>query len=238
MQLEQPLDKLSGLSVVIPVYKENPIIVENLYNELTALGAEVIVVDDGSHMDLDIPYITYPGNVGYGYAIKTGIINCSNDVVCTADGDGQHEISDIIVLYKTYRLVNECKMIVGSRFNLKEDFHRWFFRKILNFIASCISGHYLQDLNSGLRLFDKKMAVGYSPILCDTFSFTTSLTMSVVTDNHKMFYVPINVQPRKYGKSRVKLIKDGVVTLYYIVWVGLALRTRGIRAWIRNLGSR
>lgn len=231
MPSKLPLDELS---VVIPVYKEDPKIVTSLYTELTAQGAEVIVVDDGSNMDLDIPYITYPGNVGYGYAIKQGLQCATKDVVCTIDGDAQHKPEDVVTLYTAYKLVKDCKMVVGSRFNLKEVFHRWFFRKILNFIASCISGHYLQDLNSGMRVFDRKMAIDYSPILCDTFSFTTSLTMSVVTDNHKMFYMPIDVQPRAYGKSRVKLIRDGLVTLYYIVWVGLALRTRKLRACIRG----
>src|SRR3990167_3607241 len=91
------------------------------------------------------------------------------------------------------------------------------------------------DLNSGMRLFDRKIALGYLPILCDTFSFTTSLTMSIVTDGHKMTYFPINVQPRAFGKSRVRLVRDGFVTLYFICWVGLALRTRKLRKWMRSL---
>lgn len=231
---------LNNLSVVVPCHKENPMIVATLYTELTGCGAEVIIVDDGNSMDMPngMPYVTYPGQVGYGYAIKEGIKKATRALICTADGDGQHTVSDIQKLYAVFNMVSDCKMVIGQRWNLKETSHRWVGRKVLNFMASCINGHYHNDLNSGLRIFDRKLAVGYLPILCDTFSFTTSLTMAMVTDNHKTFCFPIDVKPRTYGKSHVKVIKDGIVTLYYIIWVGVALRTRGIRAWIRNLIGR
>ena len=45
----------------------------------------------------------------------------------------------------------------------------------------------------------------------------------------------IKVAERPHGKSHVKVVKDGLVTLKYILWIGLALRTRRIRAWLRSL---
>ncbi len=227
---------LQGLSVVIPVYKEEPGFLNKTYSDLQSLGAEVIIVDDGNTVDLDVPHLSYEPNMGYGFALKTGIRRAYNSVVLTCDGDGQHTVADIIKLYKVFNMIDDCGMVVGSRWNLKENKLRWLGRKCLNFLASLISGHYMVDLNSGMRIFKKEIALGYSPILCDTFSFTTSLTMSVVTDGHKMAYFPINVQQRNQGKSRVRLLRDSWVTLYYIVWVGLALRTRRIRAWLRFRG--
>lgn len=227
---------LQGISVVIPVHREDPMIVATLYTELTNLGAEVIIVDDGNTMQMpdNMPYITYPAHVGYGYAIKQGIKRATKNTICTIDGDGQHEVQDVIKLYTAYKLVKNCKMVVGQRWGLAEKPLRFFGRKILNFIASTLSCHYTQDLNSGMRVFDREIALGYSPILCDTFSFTTSLTMSIVTDGHKFFYMPIEVKPRLKGKSHVKVVKDGLITLWYILSIGIALRTRGIRAWIRR----
>lgn len=229
---------MKDLTVIMPVYKEDSVVVTKTYCELSILGCQVIVVDDGNFMaDLpdEVRTITYPAHMGYGYAIKQGIKAADTPIVCTVDGDGQHTASDVQSLYTVYKIDNAMKMVVGQRWNLKEAPFRWLFRKILNFIASLISGHYMADLNSGMRMFDKKMAEGYSPILCDTFSFTTSLTMSVVTDGHKMAYFPINVKKRAVGKSRVRLLQDGLVTLYYIIWVGSALRTRRIRAWLRSV---
>jgi glycosyltransferase involved in cell wall biosynthesis len=228
---------MRDLTVVIPVYKENFSIVKRLHDEVKDLGANVIVVDDGNTMNLPkyISHITYPKHVGYGNAIKKGIEAADTDIICVIDGDGQHQPEDVQKLYLVYKMSNS-KMTVGCRWNLEEKPVRWWGRKIINFFASCLAGHYLLDLNSGMRVFDRKLAIGYSPILCDTFSFTPSLTMSMVTDGHKISWFPIDVLPRAHGKSRVKVVKDGFITLYYIVWIGIAIRTRGLRAWFRTLG--
>ena len=230
---------MNDLTVIIPCYNENPQIVSKTYLDLISMNCTVIVVDDGSTMDLPdyVKTIRYQPQMGYGYAIKQGIKAAETTLVCSMDGDGQHDVEDVKKLYTVYKMIPDCKMVVGSRWNLNEVWYRWTFRKLLNFLASCISTHYMVDLNSGIRVFDKKLASDYSNILCDTFSFTTSLTMSIVTDNYKMAYFPIDVKPRAYGKSRVKLLRDGLVTLYYIVWVGLALRTRGLRKWLRHIAG-
>lgn len=225
---------MNDLSIVIPVYKEDPETVENIYRELKKAGAEVIVVDDGSGMDLDIPHVTYFENVGYGYAIKMGIDKATRPLILTMDGDGQHTVSDALKLYKAFKLAGDFDMVVGMRHDLKEKSHRSIGRKVLNFIASLIANHYLIDLNSGMRIFKRDLAINYKAITCDTFSFTTSLSMALITDGYKAFYFPINVQQRTIGKSHVKVVKDGLVTLYYIVWVGLALRTRKFRAWLNG----
>lgn len=224
-------------TVIIPVYNEDVTVVTRIYCELALMGFNVIVVDDGSNMDLpdDFNVISYPANVGYGYAIKQGIKAANTPIIMTMDGDNQHTSSDAQKLYQVYKMIDNCKMVVGQRWDLKEKPIRWMGRKVFNFIGSLISGHYLNDLNSGMRIFDAKLAKGYEPILCDTFSFTTSLTMAMVTDRHKFTYFPIDVKPRAYGKSHVRLVTDGLITLYYIVWVGLALRTRSIRAALRKL---
>ena len=156
----------------------------------------------------------------------------------TLDGDGQHTIEDAKKLYTICKLIGTHDMVVGCRWNLNETPVRWLGRKVLNFIASVIAGHYLVDLNSGMRIFRKEAMFGYLPILCNAFSFTTSLTMSMVADGKPVAYIPINVQPRVHGKSRVKVIKHGIITLRYILWIGFAMRTRGIRAWARKLLGR
>jgi polyisoprenyl-phosphate glycosyltransferase len=231
------MSNLEGLTVVIPAHKEDPAFITKTYCELQMMGAYVIVVDDGNTMELpdEVNVVTYPAHMGYGYAIKQGIQRAETNIICTMDGDGQHTVEDVVKLYTVYKLISNCRMLVGARWCIKEKPHRWIGRKILNFIASLIGGHYMVDLNSGMRIFDKYLAIGYSPILCDTFSFTTSLTMSMVTDNHKIAYFPIDVKPRSHGSSHVKVVKDGLITLYYIVWIGIALRTRKLRKWLRSL---
>lgn len=223
---------MNDISIVIPVYKEQPEFLERTYTELTAKGAEVIVVNDGDFVDLTFKHVAYRPQMGYGYAIKQGVKQATRKYVMTLDGDGQHTIEDVLRLYKVLQIAPDFDMIVGMRYGLAEKPHRWLGRKILNFIASIIAGHYLIDLNSGMRIFRRDLALGYSPILCDTFSFTTSLSMAIIADGHRVFYFPITVKDRNFGKSRVRVVRDGLITLYYITWVGIAMRTRGLRNWL------
>lgn len=223
---------MDDLSIVIPCYQEDHKILEDLKKSLIELGAEVIIVDDGSK-DPFPDAIKHGCNYGYGAALMTGIKNSTRPIVMTADGDGQHQLRDIQNLYTVFKMLN-VDMIIGVRRLKHEKFHRYIGRKILNTIASIIAFYWLADLNSGLRIFRKDIVLGYHPILCKRFSFTTSLTLSMLLDGYKLEWFPISVKDREHGKSHVKVIKDGFITLYYILRIGFALRTRRIRGWIRR----
>jgi len=225
---------MDDLSVVIPSFNEDHSIINNLVAELVSLGSEVIVVDDGSSNPFPTA-IKHGTNFGYGSALMTGIRNSTRDIVLTMDGDNQHTVSEIVKLYHAYKLMGNVDMVIGTRRLKKESLIRFLGRKALNWTASLICTYWIQDLNSGARIFKKKIVMGYFPILCKTFSFTTSLTISMMTDGYKVEFFPINVQERTHGKSRVKVVRDGIVTLYYILRNGFALRTRKLREWLRNI---
>ena len=164
----------------------------------------------------------------------TGIKNATRHIILTADGDFQHTTSEIVKLYHAFKLMESPDMLIGVRRLKKETTLRFLGRKMLNWTASLLCLNWIPDLNSGARIFKRSVAISYFPILCRTFSFTTSLTISMMCDNYKVEYFPIKVEDRKEGKSRVKVWKDGWITLKYIIWIGLGLRTRGIRAWLRT----
>jgi glycosyltransferase involved in cell wall biosynthesis len=224
---------LDDLTIVIPSYNESHEIIRKTVTELKSIGAEVIVVDDGS----DEPYpdaIKHGANFGYGSALMTGIKNATRPLILTADGDGQHQVSEIVKLYHAFKLMGNADMVIGVRRLENESVTRFIGRKLLNWTASLICTYWISDLNSGLRIFRRDIGISYFPILCRTFSFTTSLTISMMTDKRRVEFFPINVIDRAVGKSRVKLVKDGITTLYYILRNGFALRTRGIRAFLRQ----
>ena len=228
---------MEDLTIVIPSYNENHDTIRKTVKELKSLGADVIVVDDGS----ESPYadsIKHGVNQGYGSALMTGIKNASRDLVMTIDGDGQHEVTEAVRLYHAMKLMPSADMVIGTRRIENERIHRFIGRKFLNWTASIICTYWLPDLNSGARIFKRRIAIGYFPILCRTFSFTTSLTISMLADKYRVEWFPINVAARNQGKSRVHVVRDGWITLKYIIWIGLALRTRGLRSWLRQLHSR
>lgn len=228
---------MDDCSIIIPSFNESHEILQKLFEELTSVGAEVIVVDDGSKEPFP-KAIKHGSNFGYGSALMTGIKNATRPLILTADGDGQHSIKEIIKLYHAFKLIENADMVVGVRKIPKEPVLRFLGRKFLNWTASLVCMYWLSDLNSGCRIFKRSIALGYFPILCKTFSFTTSLTISMMTDKYKVEFFPINVAERAYGKTRVKVIKDGLITLFYILRNGFALRTRGIRSIWRGLIQR
>ena len=226
------MDNLSEVTIVIPTFNENHSALFILQNSLEAMGAEVIVVDDGSAD----PYphaIKHGVNMGYGQSLMTGISKASRSIIITMDGDGQHRTKDALNLYNVWKMLDVDMVIGARRLDYEKPLRMWG-RKCLNLIASFFTGRFLPDLNSGMRIFRRDIAKGYFPILCKTFSFTTSITMSFFCDNYKVEWFPIKVASRPHGKSHVKVVKDGLVTLWYILWIGSALRTRRIRAWLRE----
>jgi len=228
---------MQDLAIVIPTINESHEILSHLKTELESLGAEVIVVDDGSENPFPSS-IKHGTNFGYGSALMTGIKNATRDIILTIDGDGQHSVSECVKLYHAFKLMQTADMVIGVRRLKNESPIRFLGRKFLNWTASLVCTYWLPDLNSGARIFKRHIAIGYFPILCKRFSFTTSLTISMMCDKYQVEFFPILINDRKHGKTRVKVIRDGIVTLWYILKLGFALRTRGIRSWRRKLFSR
>ena len=223
---------MSNLSVIIPAYNEFK--VAEAIKEFELYNIEVIVVDDGSDIPIKEATVRHEKNMGYGSALKTGIRHATRDWIITMDGDGQHQVIDVIKLWLYSQLI-DVDMIVGVRKIKEVGKLRIWGRAFLNLTASILAGIWLPDLNSGLRIFRRDLALKYEKILCNTYSFTTSLTLMHLIDGHRVEWMPIEVQKRAQGKSKVKVIHHGFVTLYYILRIGLALRTRRIREWKRKL---
>jgi hypothetical protein len=81
---------------------------------------------------------------------------------------------------------------------------KWFITKLANYL----SGQKIPDLNSGLRAFNRKIAVEFFSILPNGFSFTTTLTLALLCNGYSVKYIPINYHPR-IGISKIEPLKDG-----------------------------
>lgn len=228
------------VSVVIPVRDESKEVVANLKYTLETLQAydfpsymrEVIVVDDGSKTPIPQATIRFDEPRGYGAALKAGIQRATGTLILTMDGDAQHSAWDAARLLDFFCYFPENAMVIGDR-RLKERGKRLWGRKGLNWIASLFAHKWIPDSNSGLRIFRREVAMSYLPILSDQFSFTTSLTLSMLADGYQVDWLPIRVAPRWQGSTKVRVWRDGWRTLKLIVWIGLALNTRSLRRWLR-----
>jgi len=222
-----------GVTIVVPAYNEERGI-EGVVSRLSALElgvpVEVLVVDDGS-VDgtasvLEGLRARYPRlrvtrhreNRGYGAALKTGFGLASHAVVVITDADGTYPENRIGELLAC--IDDGAEMAVGSRTGADVQIPlvrrpaKWMLRRLAEFL----SGTRIPDLNSGLRAMRKELVLRYRPILPRGFSFTTTITLASLTNDHRVDWVPIDYKKRE-GRSKIRPIRD---TLGF---TGLILRT-------------
>jgi glycosyltransferase involved in cell wall biosynthesis len=217
------------LTVVIPAYNEGSVIAVTVFDvqkviEMNNLhGAEIIVVDDGSSdKTAEMSHksgaatISHPHNIGYGRSLKDGIRAAKNDTIVITDADGTYPIDMIPVLLSEYE--KGFNMVVGARQgeNYDESFKKKSLRLVLKKLVEFTAGRKIPDINSGLRVFSKKEVLPYFSKLCDTFSFTTSLTLAYMMNGMFVKYVPIDYMKRE-GTTKVRLFRDSMRTMQFIV---------------------
>jgi glycosyltransferase involved in cell wall biosynthesis len=107
------------IAIIIPAHNEAYRIGE-VINKCVKYG-KVFVIDDGSKdatailsRSLGAEVYCHPKNMGYGYAIKTGLaVTKKFDTVITIDGDNQHDADD---MPKLIQASNYADVVIGSRF--------------------------------------------------------------------------------------------------------------------------
>lgn len=117
------------------------------------------------------------------------------------------------------RLYNEgFDMAVGQRHgtHYRQSALKMPLRAVLRFLVELTAGRRIPDINSGLRVFSRTAAMKYFPHLCDTFSFTTSMTLGYMMTRRFVTYHKIEYFERT-GKSKVRLFRDSLKTLQYII---------------------
>jgi len=220
-------------SVVIPAYNEEDAIkptiefIEKTLKELNLEGCELVIVDDGSTdktseilKEYDnssfVKVVRHPHNLGYGRSLKDGISAASNDSIVIIDCDLTYPFEKVKELFELY--AQGFDMVVGARTGkfYKESVIKSPLRKILRFLVEFSAGRSIPDINSGFRMFSKKTVTTYFKHLCETFSFTTSMTLAYMMTGKTVKYFDIPYHERE-GKTKVKLFKDSMRTLQYIV---------------------
>lgn len=204
---------IDGVSIVIPAFNEEngvgPVIRE-LQDILQKSGirGEVIVVDDGSAdatakvaAEAGARVIRHRSNRGYGAALKTGITVASFDIIAITDADRTYPSSEIPALLQE---LENADMVVGARIgkNVKIPAIRKPAKWVLNRLANYVADAKIPDLNSGLRVFRREIAMQYFPILPDQFSFTSTITLAMHCDKYAVVYLPIDYLQRT-GKSKI-----------------------------------
>lgn len=227
------------LSIVIPAYNEQDSI-GSVLADLKALLSqhgiehEVLVIDDGSTdataqraAAAGARVLRHHSNRGYGAALKTGVTAAAYPVVAITDADGTYPNE---YLPQMLEQIEQADMVVGARTGAKVNIPlvrrpaKW----ALNRLANFVSGFHIPDINSGLRVFRRDVALQYFPILPDQFSWTTTITMAMLCDKYAVRFIPIDYRKR-VGKSKITPWDAGTFT---ILILRMAVLFRPLRVFL------
>jgi glycosyltransferase involved in cell wall biosynthesis len=206
----QPVD----LAIIIPAYNEADGIVRTIERVRDALhgidvSSEIVVVDDGSSDDTGaraavtgVRLLTHVENLGYGAALKTGILQARAPVVAIMDGDCSYDPGAIPELYAK---IEHADMVVGARRlssggnSLARGAGKW----VLGRFAGFLAGRRIPDVNSGQRVMRRDVVHRYLHLLPSGFSFTTTLTLAMVSNGHRVVHVPV-AYTKRVGRSKLR----------------------------------
>jgi glycosyltransferase involved in cell wall biosynthesis len=208
--------KDKNVSIIIPAYDEGHTI-GDVIRRIRALypDFEIIVINDGSKdntavvsRDAGALVYSHPYNIGNGAAIKSGVRFASGKILVFIDGDGQHNPEDISKMLEYFP---DYDMVVGAR--PKESQASWMRavgNRVFNWLASYVAKFSVQDLTSGFRAVKSDIAHNFLYLLPNTYSYPTTLTLAVLRNGRSVKYIPIKMESRAKGKSKINLFRDGV----------------------------
>ncbi len=229
----------SKISLIIPVFNEAAEI-KNFFNELKHCDFnkinEIIFVDDYSsdnsidlidknitqfkenNFEVNIFLINNLKNRGYGFSIKKGISESSNDIIAIIDLDSTYKIEDLNTMSKMFIDDYNLKydLIAGQRdINSRNTSQlKILGKKLINLITNFCFDEKIVDYNSGLRIFNKTKFLRHSKLMSNRFSLTTSMTISFLNENYDIKFHKIKYDERT-GESKLKT-KDFFRFLYTI----------------------
>jgi glycosyltransferase involved in cell wall biosynthesis len=224
----------AGLTIIVPAYNEEQGIAGVLQwvrgaLERSSREYEVLVIDDGSAdrtaelaEQAGARVIRHRGNRGYGEALKTGIQQAAYDWIAIIDADGSYPADEIPALAEH---LARADMVVGARTKAGSAIPliRRPAKAVLTWLASYLTEASIPDLNSGLRLFRRSLALEFLHILPSGFSFTTTITMAALNNGYTVEYVAVDYMKRT-GSSKIRPIRDTMNFLMLILRMTLLFR--------------
>lgn len=204
------------VTVAMPAHNEAHAIA-GVIREIQAVcpDAEILVVDDASTDETAAEaaaagarVVRSPYNKGNGASVKTAIRNAQGEVVLIIDADGQHPPGDIPRLLE-HMLTYD--MVVGER---RRNTHASRTRMLGNWVlarfASYVVGMPLADLTCGFRAMRREVILEFVHLLPNGYSWPTTSLMSFAKAGYSVKFVPIATLKRSGGRSRQKLLQNGV----------------------------
>jgi glycosyltransferase involved in cell wall biosynthesis len=207
-----------AVSFVIPAHNEEealPLVLEAARRTAKdeGLQAELIVVDDGSTDQTAVVaashgarVISIPMNVGYGAALKRGIEAAAHSRIVITDADASYPLE---YSGELLRRLERFDLVIGRRTGTTyyRSLLTYPFRVLYLLLVWFVVGRRVPDPNSGFRAFRREAMTEFIPVMCQGFSFSTSMTTLFLLSGRTVDYVPIPYH-RRVGRSKIRFVRD------------------------------
>ncbi|MBN2400416.1 MAG: glycosyltransferase family 2 protein [Candidatus Aminicenantes bacterium] len=221
------------LSIVIPVYNEYQTL-ERLLDAVAASPVkekEIILVDDfssdgtrellsglaGKYAKL----VLHEKNQGKGAAIRSGLKECSGDVVIIQDADLEYDPNDYGRLLEPIEK-GRADVVYGSRFLNKDGFSHAphllnrLANRVLTVISNIFSGFKLTDMETCYKMM-RRDVVAKIPLEENRFGFEPEITAKLAKLKIRLLEIPISYRGRTHDEGKKIGWSDGFRTLYAIM---------------------
>lgn len=210
--------RYANCSIVIPAYNE----AENigaLLEEIIRLEIveEIIVVNDCSTDSTQEIVRRFPQvnlvnnyrNMGNGASVRKGILKASKEYVLLMDADGQHPPATIPRLLD-YAIKHEFDLVVASRKNNSQvSGFRTLGNRMLEALASYLSGTEIDDLTSGFRVFKRSAVMKIVHLFPQRYSYPTTSVLALLALSYNVGYLRVpEITARKKGQSGIHPFRD------------------------------
>lgn len=227
----KPLQKIS---IIIPVFNEARTlrsVIESVEKAPIPYAKEIIIINDGSSDDTDgilkeyslrHKVISFAKNRGKGAAVRAGLQSATGDVAIIQDADLEYDPADYPVLLQPIA-DEKADVVFGSRFvsalpRRVLHFSHYMANKFLTFISNLCTGLNLSDMESGLKVFNRKAIDTILPHLRgERFGIEPELTAYAAKFKLRIYEVGISYNGRTYAEGKKITWQDGIAALWHII---------------------
>jgi glycosyltransferase involved in cell wall biosynthesis len=214
------------VTVVLPCYNEQDHVIDEVERITKALdnsplSYELLAIDDKStdntlavlqealprfpHMRL----MPFRRNGGSGTARRIGTAEAAGRIVVWTDADMTYPNERIPEFVQYLHENTDVDQVVGAR-TTEQGTHKFLrvpAKWVIRRFAEYLSGTKIPDLNSGLRAFRRDVSLPYLRLLPPGFSCVTTITLSFLSNQHTVDYLPIDYAQRA-GTSKFHFVRD------------------------------
>lgn len=204
---------ISPILAKIPPYIDQKIVVDNRSTDKTAIIAKKM----GATVIYEKRQIN---DIGYGFAIQSGINRAKGQYIVLMDGDKTYPITYIEKIIK-FMEEKSLDFVSCKRFPLSNwkdmSFVRYIGGKAITLFTNLLFGTKIEDVLSGMWIF-KKNIIPYLDLEPGDWNLSLSIKISAATSYKiKFFEYHIPYKDRKFGASKQALMQTGISHLLYLI---------------------